>query len=70
MQTNGTDNAFPMGNDHGMSKFEYFAAAAMQGILSSEVYSQAMPSTVAKQAVARAKALITELNKTEHYADK
>lgn len=45
----------------GLTKFEYFAAMALQGLLASDVLSEA----TAKNAVKCAKLLIDELNKEQ-----
>lgn len=63
-----TSNAFPMRNpdpsendEFGLTKREYFAAMAMQGILSGAQYIDY--EKFAKVAVESADALIAELNK-------
>jgi hypothetical protein len=61
-------NAFPrmFGNDapqDGLSKREYFAAVAMQGVL-SHLTTRVNTEEVARAAVAMADQLIIELNKT------
>lgn len=72
MQTNGNQRAFPVAigpedaSIDGMSKLEYFSAMAMQGILSR--HNDPGAAHVAETAVFMAKALIVELNKTEHHA--
>ena len=65
----GNANAFPQSKDdltiddeHGLTKREYFAALAMQALLSDNHLS-AIPSKYAEFAVLSADALIAELNK-------
>jgi vacuolar-type H+-ATPase catalytic subunit A/Vma1 len=65
MNTNPNDSAFPvdsgeMGMTEGLTKREYFAAMAMQGILSSS--ADRGTSAVAKNAVEFADALMEKLN--------
>jgi len=55
-----TDVKGEVNNNNGISKREYFAAMAMQSILT---YSKNPVSTIAKDAVKAADALISELNK-------
>lgn len=62
-------NAFPrmFGNDapkDGLSKREYFAAVALQGLLAYPNNGESDAETLAKCAVIAADQLIIELNKT------
>lgn len=61
------DNAFPFddkGPHYGLSKREYFAAMAMQGICANSIPgSHHMSQATAMDAVDYADALIAELNK-------
>ena len=59
----GSENAFPDADyiDGGLTKREYFAVLAMQGLLSGEGIND--PETVAKNAVAYADALLGVLVK-------
>jgi hypothetical protein len=70
--THPKSNAFPLAfkeTDNtidGMTKLEYFAAAAMQGFIASYAIPDVgnpQADIVAKYAVAYAKALVEELNK-------
>lgn len=65
--TNGNDSIFnsEQGPQDGLSKREYFAGLAMQGILASFSLQDniASPGTTAQTAVNMADALIKELNK-------
>lgn len=63
--TNATDSAFSVSNDrevaYGLTKREYFAARAMQGIVSSKI--EAGYDIASSWAVQYADALIDALNK-------
>lgn len=59
MKTNPTDDAFGSPFDHGLTKREYFAAAALNGLLAGK-YN---PLEVEKVAVEFADLLIAALNK-------
>jgi hypothetical protein len=48
---------------YGLTKREYFAAIAMQGLVTEEVTMSWCPASHAQRAVMCADALITELNK-------
>ena len=66
--TNGNDaiNNSEQGPQDGLTKREYFAAMAMQGVIISEDYKHVTTAEqVARWAVAKADALITELNKPQ-----
>ena len=75
MKTNGLDTAFPMQIEDastvqfvcsGLTKREYFAALAMQGICGDGIPgSHHNPITTAELAVEYADALIAELNKED-----
>lgn len=62
------DDGTPIGDlsRPGLTKREYFAAIAMQGLLSSDIRSESRPlweaSDIAEMAVDQADALITALN--------
>jgi len=56
----GTDNW----NQEGLTKREYFAAMAMQGLLTTIKLSQYMPEIVASCSVEMADALMVALNKS------
>lgn len=66
-QTSSEDNAYPSDfNNSGLSKREYFAAIALQGILSnSELLNRSGHGEAAKKAVDFADQLIAELNKSD-----
>lgn len=66
MSTLGNDAAFPCGVDHygGLSKREYFAALAMQGLLAGDAEFQMSASQIAVHAVDQADALIIALEYT------
>lgn len=64
--TNPNDPAFPngpirMANMEGLTKREYFAAIAINGVCNR--HGSIMPQVIAKETVAIADALIAELNK-------
>jgi hypothetical protein len=64
--TNPNDPAYPSHNKHhGLTKREYFAAMAMQGLLAqeSEAWGFGDKEKLATEAVAQADALIAALNK-------
>ncbi len=63
--TNGNDAAYPnnMKPDYGLSKREYFAAMAMQGLCADS--SMTKSQSIASLSVACADALIEELNKQQ-----
>lgn len=70
MNDNATNSAFPMFNQHGecihdsaggLTKREYFAAMALQGILSTESGMSAIPENAAKCARVNADTLLIEL---------
>jgi len=79
MKTNGNDPANPtigweltvhgdpvvITDQYGLTKREYFAAMAMQGLLTSTKYILYPITQVAKDAVNYADALIKELNKDD-----
>ena len=69
MKTNTNADAFASTHEKDLSKREYFAAMAMQGLISSpnmfENKKTQTNFTVAEMAVAFADALIVELNKSE-----
>lgn len=58
--TNGKDSAFSSDRQYGLTKREYFAAMAMQGMLAID---DPPKEVVARFAVEQADALIKELNK-------
>jgi hypothetical protein len=58
---NNTD--YSEGNFKGLTKREYFAGLAMQGLLSNR---RANPAVMAEAAVAYADALLKELDKPQH----
>ena len=67
MKTDGNDNAFQegaLGRTNTLTKREYFAAVALQGILSSN-YGCQLDKDVVINAVRQADLLIEELNKNE-----
>lgn len=72
MQTKKDDSAFPIFgddgdvNEYGLSKREYFAAIAMQGILAKGDISIA--EYVAQYAIQQADELITALNRSDSNA--
>lgn len=60
--------AFPTTDDYahsGITKREYFAISAMQGILASGEYYTSVRKIIASEAVHLADALIDELNKQD-----
>lgn len=65
--TNANDEAFGHGADNGhcpgLTKREYFAGLAMQGLLASDGKRECEEDTVASWSVQQADALIAELNK-------
>lgn len=66
MRTNGNEPDFSVEENNefnGLAKREYFAALAMQGILSAGLTS--IENTVAQAAITHADALIEALNKEE-----
>lgn len=75
MKTEANDLSYPI-EEHdysgglymthnGLTKREYFAAMAMQGILANERYAKSSDQYRSEQAVSMADALIQSLNKTE-----
>lgn len=65
MSTEANDSAFHgdhEGEPFGLTKREYFAARAMQGILASPEAAEMHFSSVARNAVTQAEALIKALN--------
>lgn len=69
MITDQDDNAFPSGTiANGLSKREYFAAMAMQGLLSNPDHrsdSRSCHEQIAKKALSMADELIKSLNEQE-----
>ena len=69
MKTEQNDAAFATGDEYwrqsGLTKREYFAAMAMQGLLTTIKLSQYMPEIVASCSVEMADALITALNEKQ-----
>lgn len=67
MKTKHNDSAFPLYSDllpiYGLTKREYFAALAMQGLLSCDTDAKHAENAVACFAVTHADSLIKELNK-------
>jgi len=61
MKTEPNDQAFATPN--GLTKREYFAALAMQGMLANENSWHVSEYTIAQAAIGQADALINELNK-------
>lgn len=67
MSTKGSDNAFPLDygqgtREQGLSKREYFAGLAMQGILANPSITGASDDTVVRDAVTMADKLLKQLN--------
>jgi len=69
---NGADGApwsiSDMGNPghvFGLTKREYFAGLAMQGVMSADVYAEMSKDDCAKTAVANADALLAELEQEQ-----
>ena len=60
MKTEANDCTFPFDGDSGLTKREYFAAMAMQGILSTDNYDT---KSATIRACSQADALIKHLNK-------
>lgn len=54
---------YPQNREPGISKRELFAAMAMQGLFSSEMFMNMTPAAHAKEAVLIADALLAELAK-------
>ena len=52
---------FPVGSGNGLTKREYFAAMAMQGLLANTQWSDILPRDVADEAIKHADALLTAL---------
>lgn len=69
--TKATDTAFPLVDDKngwyegGLTKREYFAATAMQGVLANAYHKVIKYDYLAEQAVAAADALINQLSKIQ-----
>ena len=70
MKTNKNDEAFPSGYNqtNGLTKLEYFAAAALQGILANH-YISMYNNEMAIDAINIAKMLIDKLNEQEGVSD-
>lgn len=68
MKTNKNQQAFPRTYNEGMTKLEYFAAAALPGLLVS-LGANYGEYHLARLAVEQAKALIDELNEQEGVSD-
>ena len=62
--TSHTENYGTYSPEYGLTKREYFAAKAMQGLL-TVIHHTDRPYNVAKEAVMTADALIEELNKEQ-----
>lgn len=64
--TDSDSDAFPSGNSSGVTKREYFAAMAMQGLCANSIPgNQHLPDNLSREAVCYADALIAELNKSQ-----
>lgn len=65
--TDSGDTAFPSaaGETIGLTKREYFAAIALQGLLASDTTNHDKWTDIAESAVLSADALIAELNKAK-----
>lgn len=61
--TDGDDDAFPSEYESGLSKREYFAAMALQGICAADTGNRESSPKLAEWALAAADALIAALNK-------
>ncbi len=68
MKTNKNDAAFASEYKFGLTKLEYFAAAALQGILANH-YISMYKSSMAIDAINIAKMLIDKLNEQEGVSD-
>lgn len=63
MKTDGQHDAFPcVGGQQGLTKREYFAAMAMNGLVSTDLYGI---EDCAERAVKQSDALIKQLNKQQ-----
>lgn len=68
MTTYPNDTAFPLKNEPnfddypGLTKREYFAAMALQGILANDFFQDSEPKLLSKKAVEAADYLIEALN--------
>ena len=71
--TNGNDEAFGHGSDNGhcegLSKREYFAAAAMQGLLANSVRYKYIENEMAKGRLSQQEASMKNANKAVYLAD-
>lgn len=67
MNIKANDSAFPMDFQAGLTKREYFAAAALQGLLATGENIGGV-AIFAKSAVQYADALIMQLNKEHNHA--
>lgn len=63
MKTYPTDKIFKQ--HHGLTKLEYFAGQAMQGLLSSSVTDRFTLDKIAEYSATTARLLIDELNKEQ-----
>lgn len=76
MKVDPNENAFPVFGEegrntfchYGLTKREYFAAQAMQGMIASNEWIADTLERVSKTAIEYADALIAELNKEAHNA--
>lgn len=66
MKTNPNDAAFSTSlREFGLTKLEYFAAAALQGLLANSSINWVSEDKVVRSALVCAKMLIDELNEQE-----
>lgn len=69
MKTNKNQQAFPRTYNEGMTKLEYFAAAALQGLLANSSINWFSEDKVVRSALVCAKMLIDKLNEQEGGSD-
>lgn len=70
MKTNPDDQAFAFAcscgvKNDGLTKREYFTAQAMHGLLAGDTERRELHTTIAREAVDQANAMIAELNKED-----
>lgn len=67
MKTNPGDTAYPIGPTEiiGLTKREYFAAMAMQGLCANPEWVDISEQTIAQCALVQADALIKQLNQAQ-----
>lgn len=69
MKTNKNDGAFASEYKFGLTKLEYFAAAALQGLLANSSINWVSEDKVVRSALVCAKMLIDKLNEQEGVSD-